>query len=75
MSRAPVGGADFLIVQAIQAGNKQLPTIAAWARVEQPAARASLNRLRKAGRVRCYGTTRHARYVLIERRKKWSKAA
>lgn len=75
MSRAPVGGADFLIVQAIQAGNAQLPGIATWAQVEQVAARDALNRLRKEGRVRRYGTTRHARYVVIERRRKGAKAA
>lgn len=68
MSNAPIGGADFLIVQAIAAGHHQVPGIANYARVEPVAARAALNRLRRSGRIRRYGTTRFARYILVKRR-------
>lgn len=67
--RAPVGGADFLIEQAIQAGHRTVPAIADWARVEQGAARDALNRLRTTGRVRRYGDRRGAKYSLVNRRK------
>lgn len=68
MSRVEPGGADFLIEEAIRAGHDQVPGIADYARVEPMAARDALNRLRKSGRVRRYGNTRHARYVLVKRR-------
>lgn len=63
------GGADFLIVQAIRAGHHQVPSIARHACVEPLAARTALNRLRRRGKVRRYGTTRFARYILVKRRR------
>jgi hypothetical protein len=66
------GGADFLIVQAIEAGREQVPGIAEFAQIEPLAVRASLNRLRSSGRVRRYGNTRFARYILVKRRSRRS---
>jgi hypothetical protein len=67
VSRAPVGGADFLILQALRAGCSSVPTIAHYARVEQLAARGALNRLRTTGQVRRYGDKRGARYIVVNR--------
>jgi hypothetical protein len=67
---AITGGADFLIIGALTAGYDQVPAIANWARVEPTAARAALNRLRGQGRVRRYGNTRFARYVLVKKRRR-----
>jgi hypothetical protein len=69
-----VGGADFLIIQAIKAGHHQVPAIAHYARVERLAARAALNRLRTQGKVRRYGNTRFARYILVNRRRRLTSA-
>jgi DNA-binding MarR family transcriptional regulator len=69
MSRAPVGGADWLILEALRAGHRTVPAIADYARVEQAAARAALNRLRTTGQVRRYGDRRGARYIAVKRRK------
>lgn len=66
--RAPVGGADWLIVDALKAGHVTLQAIAAYARVEPMAAREALRRLRRAGQVRMYGAKRGARYTFIHRR-------
>lgn len=63
------GGADWLIVAAIKAGHHQVPGIADYARVEPLAARNALNRLRRRGKVRRRGNTKHARYFLTKRRK------
>lgn len=63
------GGADFLIVQAIEAGHHQVPDIAEFARLEPLVARAALNRMRTEGQLRRYGNTRFARYVLVRRRR------
>jgi len=68
MSRAPVGGADWLILDALRAGHKTVPAIAGYARVEQAAAREALNRLRTQDQVRRYGTKRGAFYVAVRPR-------
>jgi len=73
--RAPAGGADWLIVQAIEAGHSSLLAIADYARVEPAAAREALNRLRRSGQVRRYGATKSARYVRIHRRQRCSSRA
>lgn len=70
MADAPIGGADFLIIGAIKAGKITVPAISAWAQIEPIAVRAALNRLRTTGRLRRYGNTKHARYVLVKRRSK-----
>lgn len=70
MSDAPIGGADFLIIEAIKAGRRTVPQISAWAKIEPLAVRAAVNRLRTSGRLRRYGNTRFARYVLVKRRAK-----
>ncbi len=75
MSRAPVGGADFLILEAIRAGHDTAPTIGAYAKVEPLAVRDALNRLRTSGQVRRYGKTRFARYIVVNRRSKKGRAA
>ena len=72
--RAPVGGADFLILEAIRAGHATVPTIIAnYARVEQGAAREALNRLRTTGQVRRYGDKRGSRYIVVKRRQSCSR--
>lgn len=68
--RAPVGAADWLILEALKAGHRTVPAIANYARVEQAAARAALNRQRHLGNVRMYGDRRGARYTLINRGRK-----
>lgn len=70
MSRVQTGGADFLILAALRAGHRQLPGIAAYARVERQWARSVLNRLRSSGQIRRYGNTRHARYIPVKRRRR-----
>lgn len=69
MSQAPIGGADFLIIEAIMAGHEKLLAIAKFAKVEPSAAREALERLRTTGRVRRYGATKKVRYVLVQRRR------
>lgn len=66
--RAPVGGADWIVLEVITDTVRSLPAIAAAAKVEQSAAREALNRLRQQGKVRKYGGRKHARYVRINRR-------
>jgi len=70
MGRAPEGGADWLILDALKSGRRTLPAIADYARVEVAAARAALNRQRRLGNVRMYGDKRGARYTFINRRKR-----
>lgn len=70
MGAAITGGADFLIIGAIRAGHRQVPAIAAWARIEPLAARLALNRMRRHGQVRRYGTTRFAHYSLVKKRRR-----
>ena len=64
-----VGGADFLIIQAIENGRDRVPGIAEFACIEPLAVREALNRMRTEGRVRRYGNTRFARYVLVRQRR------
>lgn len=71
--RAPVGGADWLILEAIRAGHSTVPAIANYARVEQGAAREALNRLRTTGQVRRYGDKRGSRYIVVKRRQSCSR--
>lgn len=70
MARVAEGSADWLILDALKAGNRTLPTIARWACVEPAAARAALTRQRSKGNVRMYGDKRGARYTFIKRRKR-----
>lgn len=70
MGRAQVGGADWLIFDALQAGHTSLAAVAAYARVEPDAARTALNRLRRQGFARMYGDKRGARYRAVHRRRK-----
>lgn len=67
--RVPVGSSDWLIVDALKAGNSSLSAIAAHARVEPSVARDALNRLRQRGFARMYGDKRGARYVPVNRRR------
>lgn len=63
-----VGGADFLIFEALRAGHKTVPAIAAYCCIEQLAAREALNRLRTKGRLRRYGDKRGAWYRIVKKR-------
>jgi len=69
MARVVEGSADWLILEALKAGKRTVPAIAIYARVEMRAAKAALNRQRRAGNVRMYGDKRGARYTFIQRRR------
>jgi hypothetical protein len=71
----PDGGADWLVFDALSAGNTNLKAIATYARVELTAARDALARLRRAGYARMYSDKRGARYVAVNRRKKIARPA
>lgn len=65
--RAPVGGADWIILQVVGEGHQSLDAIAREAKVELSAVKTALNRLRRQGLVRLYGATKTARYVRVRR--------
>lgn len=65
-----VGGADFLILEALRSGHRSVEAIAAYACVEMAAARKALNRLRTQDQVRRYGERRGAKYSAVRKRRR-----